>query len=468
MTRKFKDIPPGTAILPLSSPRRSTFSLQSPLSVSAATVPAGSISQVNHYAKDNVFRRLSFYLALALVFLRFSYLHEWVTMSTGIDTHLALILLPPTVLSVLLSGGLRQSFRGRPTYYWFALAGWLLLASATSVWRSGSLGIVSSYLKTDFPFLLVIAGAVSSWRDCRLMMYVIGWSAVVNAIAGRRFGTMATGRLNLTSGTMGNANDLAAQLLILLPFLLFVCVTSKSLLIKAASLGSFLYVLYLAFATGSRGAFIGIMVSAAVVFLRASAKVRLIFVIVVPLAVSVMLVSLPRQIIHRFATTFSNEADITEAEDEGAAASREVRIALLKASSRLTLEHPLFGVGPGEFADVMTGKAAAKGLREASQVAHNSYTQLSSEAGIPALIFLIAAMVSTYRLLNKTEKLAKTSPAHREMGIAASYVIIALVAFSTCIFFLSLIYRFYLPALSGIAIALAEAARREITTPKPV
>jgi putative inorganic carbon (hco3(-)) transporter len=149
-------------------------------------------------------------------------------------------------------------------------------------------------------------------------------------------------------------------------------------------------------------------------------------------------------------------------------ASKEVRVALLKARASLTPEHPLFGVGPGEFSDVMTGKAAAKGLRNASQVAHNAYTQLSCEAGIPALIFLIAAIVSTYRLLARTEKLARSSPAHREMGIAAFYVIVALVAFSTCICFLSLIYRFYLPALSGMAIALAEAARREITTPKPV
>lgn len=417
---------------------------------------------------SNPFRALAFYLALAFVFLRFSYLHEWLAMAFNINTYLAFILLPPTILTMLLSGGIKQSLRGRPTYYWFALVGWLMVASVTSSWKGGSLAIMSAYLKTEFPLLLIIAGVTTTWRECRLMMYAIGWSAVVNAVAGSRFGTMATGRLNLTSGTMGNANDLAAQLLIVLPFLMFIFMASKSLVIKATSLVSFLYVLYLTSATGSRGAFIGIAATAVFVFLRGSAKVRMTFIIVVPLALAVMLVLLPHQVLHRFATTFSSEADITEAEDEGAVASKEVRMALLKASARLTLEHPIFGVGPGEFSDVMSGKATAAGQPSSVQMAHNAYTQLSSEAGIPSLILLIAAMVSTYRLLKKTEQMAGTSPAYREIGMAAYCVIIALVAFSTCIFFLSLIYRFYLPALSGIAIALSEAMRGQIASAKPV
>jgi O-antigen ligase len=315
--------------------------------------------------------------------------------------------------------------------------------------------------------LIIIAGSVANWRDCRRMMYAIGWSAVIDAVAGKRFGTMTGGRLSLVSGSMGNANDLAAQLLILLPFLLFITFTTKSLTIKITSFAACLYGLYLATATGSRGAFIAFAGSLAFTFLRSSAKVRLVFLIVIPLVIGILLISLPKEVVHRLATTFRDQAEAVADVDEAAVESKQARIALLKASIGLTLEHPLFGVGPGEFADVMLGKARAEGRHNAFQVAHNAYTQLSSEAGIPALVLLVGAMLSTYLLLRRTELLAKTSPAHQELRGAAFCIIVALVIFSICIFFLSLVYRFYLPALSGLAIALSEVARKEIVSAQP-
>ena len=43
-----------------------------------------------------------------------------------------------------------------------------------------------------------------------------------------------------------------------------------------------------------------------------------------------------------------------------------------------------------------------------------------------------------------------------------------MVAFCAAIFFLSLAYHFYLPAISGIAIALSAAAQTEFAKVRPV
>jgi len=57
-----------------------------------------------------------------------------------------------------------------------------------------------------------------------------------------------------------------------------------------------------------------------------------------------------------------------------ASLSAQQRKELLFKSLKVTVRHPLFGVGPGNF-EVVSG---------AWDVTHNSYTQISAEGGIPA------------------------------------------------------------------------------------
>ena len=70
--------------------------------------------------------------------------------------------------------------------------------------------------------------------------------------------------------------------------------------------------------------------------------------------------------------------------DKGSLAARK---ALLKKSLMVAIEHPLFGVGPGCFMLVDSGWV----------VAHNSYTELAAEAGIPALILFLMAIGAGFR-----------------------------------------------------------------------
>jgi len=58
---------------------------------------------------------------------------------------------------------------------------------------------------------------------------------------------------------------------------------------------------------------------------------------------------------------------------------------LFLRSIQLTFEHPILGVGPGEFMDAEAEEAAVAGKKAMWHFTHNSYTELSSETGLPGL-----------------------------------------------------------------------------------
>ena len=80
---------------------------------------------------------------------------------------------------------------------------------------------------------------------------------------------------------------------------------------------------------------------------------------------------------------------------------------------------------------------------------HNTYTQVSSECGIPALILFLIAIGTTLRRLWRTTK----APDPLLAGIA-QVVLTSTFGFAVCVFFLSHAYDFPLIVTSGLAIAI--------------
>jgi O-antigen ligase len=241
----------------------------------------------------------------------------------------------------------------------------------------------------------------------------------------------------------------------------------RAIVLRIVALGGLLYGLYAILSTGSRGAEIAIFVAFAFILYRLS-PIQRIWLAVAAVAVGALLVvALPGTITQRLATLVWTRSDA--AQDE-AAGSGESRWYLLRKSLIFTVQRPLFGVGPGEFADHEGFAARAEGLHGNWHATHNTYTQISSEVGIPAAIFFIAALVSAYRLMSRTLRQARARPPSRENAMIAAgafCVLIAIVAFSCSVFFLSLAYQFYFLALTGIAIALSRGAQREWSIPQP-
>jgi len=88
-----------------------------------------------------------------------------------VNTKLLYVFGVPALAGVALAGGLRRAFQGRPAIYWTGFLVWMGLAAPFSFWKGASVGQFLSYAAREYIMLLVIAGLVLSWRECRMLMY---------------------------------------------------------------------------------------------------------------------------------------------------------------------------------------------------------------------------------------------------------------------------------------------------------
>jgi O-antigen ligase len=313
--------------------------------------------------------------------------------------------------------------------------------------------------------LLITAGVVLTWRECKWLIYTLAASAVVNLAIARVFLTYdGDGRINLSDvnfsqSSLANSNDLAGHLILILPFLLFFVLSPKgNALLRIAALGLIAFGLYLVLGSGSRGAAIAVACASLFLLLRASTGQRFAALVLLPVLAVGALSLMPRSAMERLV---KYSGDSSAGMDE-AALSQQIRTYVLRKSLLYTATNPLFGIGPGQFGSYEGKESNQEGHRGAWIQTHNVYTQISSECGIPGLLLYVCGIAAAFRLLNKTYKRAGKDPRNRDIAVAAFCVMLSLVGFCTVITFLTIGYRFYLPALCGLAITLACAAEKEM------
>lgn len=108
-----------------------------------------------------------------------------------------------------------------------------------------------------------------------------------------------------------------------------------------------------------------------------------------------------------------------------------------KAGLRMVKEHPLAGIGLGEFKNEMV-KYNDPGDTFAS-IAHNTYLEVAAETGIPTLLAFIAMLFFTYRNLGRVRRLsANTGPPM--LYVAATGLQAGFTGFFVGAFFLSAEY----------------------------
>jgi O-antigen ligase len=168
------------------------------------------------------------------------------------------------------------------------------------------------------------------------------------------------------------------------------------------------------------------------------------------------------------------EVDIDDTEmDAGmaqsATSSTQSRRQLLKHSLLFTMHHPLFGVGPGMFVVADDAYMKSLGARKGQWLGtHNSYTQVSSEMGIPALLFYLAAVflsvVGPLQVYRKT----RGDPRLEEMGTLALGLHYTMVIYAVTVLFEHIAYTLMLPTFGGCVAALVRVADAEIERVKAI
>jgi O-antigen ligase len=408
----------------------------------------------------NGVQKMGVSVLMVFVFLRFSLLHELLASKLHFDTYLLLISGALLVIFTFISGGIGRAIRHRAGPYWMAFSFLLIVATVFSTWRGGSMGIMSNFFKTNLPGYLGIAGLICTWQECRKLLKVLAGAGVVFIMIAAIFGDSSSGRLEIPLvASVGNSNDLSAHLLFIIPFMIAVALSTDVPKLMRFSLVAFTFMgLSQILGTASRGAMVAVVAVTVYVLIRGSGRQRFAFSVLIVLAGGALFVMLSSHSANRLATLFADDSEATTNEAVGSKATRQY---LLQKSIEYTMQHPFLGVGPGEFGDIEGFAARAAGYRGAWQVTHNAYTEISSEAGIPALICILGALVVTARSLRKALLQARLC-GDKEVESTIFCVSTGMVGLCVAIFFLAMGFRVYLPAVTGIGVVVAATAQKEL------
>jgi O-antigen ligase len=416
--------------------------------------PASESTKAKTKPKRTKGRKVALYFVLGLVFVRFTMIHQILEYFLDRDTYLLYFVALPALIAIPTMGGFQRAFRYQPAFYWTAFAIWLIPTSMFSSWKSGSIALILGYYRTELVLLFAVAGLVVTWTECRWLMYTIAAAAFVNVLSFLLLKQVdENGRTSLVFGTVSNSNDYSGHLLFVLPFLLWIVLVERSKYVRIVGLFALVLALFEVLAAGSRGAMIGLATAVVVFTITTTTKVRRIVLIAAPILAVLVLALLPGSVRNRI-FTFTGSAANSEALE-----SSQDREQLLKDAIATTIKHPFFGVGPGQFANT-EGQQTAHSEQRLWYGAHNSFMQIGSENGFPGLVFYLAGIFSSLLLLNRTGRLLAGKRGVKDAATAVMCVRIGLISFCVTIFFLNFGYFFYLPALAGIAIAVAASSKQ--------
>jgi O-antigen ligase len=398
--------------------------------------------------------------------------------------HLPLIASVTALTIAILTGGIRRAFSSPIGICLALLTVWIILAIPFSFWKGGSVQFVIDLWSKSFLSYVMVAGLIKTTKQCRRAVYSIALGVLVVAILSLYFRyTIEDGRLGLPLGMLTNPNDLAQVILIGMPFwLLMVTIRSGLLLQRIFAALCVAPLLLVLFKTGSRAGLVTFALLSVLTFFRVSLpnKVKLVCTVLIIACVCYPL--LPQSLRERYKTVFSDQTAI---EQTSALESRQERLELLITSLKLTFRHPLFGVGPGQFEPAAAADSKANRTFAHWRETHNLYTQVSSEAGIPAVLLYIAAMVYCFKEIGFVRKLggrireqdratrgvgsfydtdahARLSRHCDDVMTTAFCVGLSLISFFVFAWFSSTAYHFFFPTLAGLTAALGKAARAEL------
>jgi len=235
-------------------------------------------------------------------------------------------------------------------------------------------------------------------------------------------------------GIFDDPNDLACALLLAVPFLLFFLVSQKPFLLKVASAGILVSILYAIFLTRSRGGFLALGAIFYIFFFTRYKGIK--FALMGGVGFCFLFLLLPERM-----TSSVAGGDFV---DYGRVGAWSSGMEMLKSS-------PIFGVGQGLFPEYH------------ERAAHNSYVEVMAEIGIVGMFLWVALIYITLRdgyKMNKMQSMRQLEDPHCLTDIGMS-VFLALLGFLSIAFFLSRAYNVLLYILIGVWVATASMLRED-------
>jgi len=341
------------------------------------------------------------------------------------------------------AGKIRQRLPREVIYLGLLIVQLWLTVPMSSVWRGGAFDNVLEFSKV-LPIVIVISLAVRTATRLRRILLLQCMSVAIISSYALWKGHSSAGRLGLegiVGGNYANPNDLAFSIVMTLPLCLVFFLKTRNMLMKVFWLAAMPVMMYAMLLTGSRGGVVCLLVAAALCLWEFGVRGRRHhLLLVVPVAAIVFWAYAGGVVKGRFQSTFQNT-------DDQAYSSAQERWHLLVRSVEVTAEHPVFGVGPGNFV-VVSGFW---------RMSHNSFTQMSSEGGLPGFVLFVMLLWCGF----KNIKLAKQSTKDKETALLASGLQASLLAFVVGSFFDAAAYQLFTYFLVAYTTALCQITLRQ-------
>ena len=343
------------------------------------------------------------------------------------------------------------------------LTGWYVAGVPFAFWRSGSFQTLTQvWSKTLLGFFLLsqtltTVGRVRKvlWAMILSELIVTGVSIALSGNAALRVGDRVAG---ISQGLLG-WNYFGIAVAHTIPYLGILYLSRRSLLRTALLIATVAVMMWMLVLTASRGGSLSVLFSIILTWwfvLRGSARGRIAGLVVV-LLLLVSVVRAPDIFFIRLQTIWNGSEATSNETVASAEESTEGRKFLLDRAIMYTLRCPIFGVGMGDF-PVINGTELDRA--DAWYSTHNTFTQMSSEAGIPALVFFLLLLATVVSHMKRVSEDFANDPANNELRLLARATLVSVVSLAFGGFFLNMAYDGYFYYPVGIAAGLWAMSRQ--------
>jgi O-antigen ligase len=337
-----------------------------------------------------------------------------------------------------------------------AMFGWMIITIPFAFWKSESLQMVFLEFLKAVIIALILTVTVTRMDEVRKLISVHALAVGLMTLGSIAVNHRINGRLaGLGEGLISNPNDLAINIAISWPLCFAFFLRGKGIVRKGFWSVCLMGMLYAVMQTYSRSGFLALMLGLVLCLYEFGVRGKRVYMVLAAVLAVLMFAPLAPQNYSKRLETLLGERQRGD-KDKGSAEARED---LLIQSIKVTAEHPLFGVGPGNF----------QSYTQLWRVTHNTYTEFSSECGIPALLLFLYLMRRTFWKLSKVRKLKEYGPGD-DMRLFAGAVWAGMGAYMLGAFFSSTAFQlfpYYMVTYAVLLYKLAFDTAKQPVTPEP-
>lgn len=341
------------------------------------------------------------------------------------------------------------------------LTGCFIAGVPFAYWRGGAFQVLTeTWLKTLIIFFLLTQTLTTLSRIRRILWVIILSELLVCAysvLESSHVIWVSQRLLGVNQGILGwNFLGLSAALTI--PYIAGIYITQPGFCKTGVLLCCMLFLMWMLVLTASRGGSLNVFFSVALTWLvviRGSSRGKIIGLGMVVIAL-VAIGLAPSVFWQRMSTVWSGAASSSSEAAASAKMSEEERLGLLKRAIHYTLENPLVGLGLGNFA---VASGTELGGPNAWLGTHNTFAEISSEAGVPALVLFVSLLWTAVYRMQALSQATGRSPESVELTLMARATLVSLLSFVFGAFFAHLSYDYFLYYPVAFAVGVQQIVR---------